>query len=380
MLKNSFLNVHDVVLLFTIIEIPFLCALLKLLPSRNGQPRNILICFFILIAGTLVTTVITWNSSLQTMGIAKWDGVLLILASCMLLQGPTLYFYLRSLSQSIGFWSVSNIIHIVPAIVVCITIIAFDIRVADWRPETWLGLGTYKLYAIKAVMAVIKCLPLLYVIACLYIEYKSRNELKAAYSNASALELRCADIVLIGFLAQWLWSFLMYFLSDYINYEMNDLLGILNNYLTVILVNVLFFFGVSNTRQLMTITVVEEKVVEAPRIDNKVLAVEQGIKDKLYLDSHINLERFAEHIGLKPREVSSILSGHYQSNFFEFINGYRVAEAKRLLTAPECQKDTIQDVIFKAGFNSQSAFHRFFKRIVGVTPSEYRNQARENTP
>jgi AraC-like DNA-binding protein len=37
-------------------------------------------------------------------------------------------------------------------------------------------------------------------------------------------------------------------------------------------------------------------------------------------------------------------------------------------------RDTILDIVYKSGFNSQSAFHRFFKRLVGMTPSEYRKK------
>jgi AraC-like DNA-binding protein len=76
--------------------------------------------------------------------------------------------------------------------------------------------------------------------------------------------------------------------------------------------------------------------------------------------------------------VSAVLKLHYQSNFFEFINGFRVEEAKRLLALPEFKDETILEVIFKSGFNSPSAFHRFFKRMVGVTPTEYRKQAIES--
>jgi AraC-like DNA-binding protein len=36
---------------------------------------------------------------------------------------------------------------------------------------------------------------------------------------------------------------------------------------------------------------------------------------------------------------------------------------------------TVLDILLQAGFNSKSAFHRFFNRLVGVSPTEFRKQA-----
>jgi AraC-like DNA-binding protein len=141
----------------------------------------------------------------------------------------------------------------------------------------------------------------------------------------------------------------------------------------------LFVFGLINTRQLLNpVVIAPPKPVPEAKLAAKINTIEAGIHEqKLFLESNINLERFAEQIGLRSRDVSAVLKLHYHSNFFEFINGYRVEEAKRLLALPEYKDETILEVIFKSGFNSPSAFHRFFKRMVGVTPTEYRKQAIE---
>lgn len=119
------------------------------------------------------------------------------------------------------------------------------------------------------------------------------------------------------------------------------------------------------------------KPVQPTKMDHKVEIIEKAMnEDKLFLESNINLERFAEQIGLKPRDISAILKMHYQSNFFEFINRYRVEEAKRLLLSPEFKDETILGIIYKSGFNSPSAFHRFFKRMVDMTPTEFRQQGK----
>lgn len=379
-MKNTFLNLHEVILVLTIVESLFLCALFKLLPSKQAQSRNFLALFFLLVAGTLTTTLITWNTYLQSLQIATWSFIPMALSACLLLQGPCLYFYLRSLSETIVIKRWQHLIHIFPAVFVASLILGFKINVIEWLPWNWAGLAAIDRSAVKCVWAIVRCLPLVYVLACFGVEYRLRQRQKQVYSIIVSTELRWAEIVLGGFFIHWLWSFAGYFLGGYISGEMNDLVGTLNNYFTVILVNVLFIFGLVNTRQLLQVEPVEEvtKTTEVSNLDDKIKTIESGIHEKkLYLESHINLDRFSEQIGLRARDVSAIINAHYQSNFFEFINGYRIEEAKQLLLANENKDDTILDIIYKSGFNSQSAFHRFFRRIVGTTPSDFRNRARQ---
>jgi AraC-like DNA-binding protein len=266
----------------------------------------------------------------------------------------------------------------VPAVLAVLIVFSFGIDSLDWRPTTPV-VGVEKL-AISFVWAMVKLQPFIYVLASIWAEYKVRENLKRVYSSISASELKLADVVLFGFCVHWLWSLLAYVLEGYVNPSISDELGILNNYLSVILVNGLFVFGLINTRQLLSTAIIAPtKPMPESKLEPKIAAIEKGIHEqKLYLESNINLERFAEQIGLRPRDASAVLKTHYKSNFFEFINGYRVAEAKRLLALTEFKDETILELIYKSGFNSPSAFHRFFKRIVGVTPTEYRKKALES--
>ncbi len=376
-MKTNFLNIHDFVLLLTSLECVFLAVLLKILPSKRIQPRSILASFFILVALVLTSTVVVWNGDLKSADINHTPYVVAILAGCLLLEGPVLFFYLRSLSKKIEVLRWRHLIHLVPAILAVAIIITFNLNSVDWQPATPVG-GAEK-FARSLIWAMVKLLPFIYVIASVWAEYKLREDLKQVYSSISITELKLADVVLLGFCVHWLWSLLAYALEGFVNPTISDQLGILDNYLTVALVNGLFVFGLINTRQLLNpVVIAPVKPVPEAKLAAKIGAIEKGIHEKkLYLESNINLERFSEQIGLRPRDISAVLKLHYQSNFFEFINGFRVEEAKRLLASPEYKDETILEVIFKSGFNSPSAFHRFFKRMVGVTPTEYRKQATE---
>ena len=373
-MKTNFLNIHDLVLVLTAVECCVLAVLLNLLPAKQVQPRRILSGFFVLIALVLTTTLIVWNGDLKTTPINDSPFIITILSACLLLQGPVLYFYMRSLSEQVALLHWRNGVHLLPALIAAILLIVFDIDSLEWQPAT--ELAGAENAAVAFVWALVKLSPLGYIIACVIAEYKLRDNLKHLYSDISMSELKLADVVLAGFCLHWLWSLLAYLLEGWVSASVSDKLGIIDNYLTVILVNGLFVFGLINTRQLLSVHAVPTaKPVQPAKMDHKVEIIEKAIhQDKLFLESNINLERFAEQIGLKPRDISAILKMHYQSNFFEFINRYRVEEAKRLLVLPELKDETILEIIYKSGFNSPSAFHRFFKRMVGLTPTEYRQR------
>lgn len=373
-MKTNFLNIHDLVLVLTAVECCVLAVLLNLLPARHLQPRRILSGFFLLIALVLTTTLIVWNGDLKTAPINHSPLIITILSACLLLQGPVLYFYMRSLSQQVELLRWRNLMHLLPSLAAAILLVVFDINSVEWQPAT--ELAGAENAAVAFVWALVKVSPLGYIIACVIAEYKLRDNLKHLYADISISELKLADVVLAGFCLHWLWSLLAYLLEGWVSASVSDALGIIDNYLTVMLVNGLFVFGLINTRHLLSVHVVPTaKPVQPTKMDHKIEIIEKAIhEDKVFLEGNINLERFAEQIGLKPRDISAILKMHYQSNFFEFINRYRIEEAKRLLVLPELKDETILEIIYKSGFNSPSAFHRFFKRMVGITPTEFRQR------
>jgi AraC-like DNA-binding protein len=381
-MKSTFLNLHEAVLLLTVVEALLLCLALKTFSTRKSQSTNLLVIFFLLVAGTLATTLLVWNPYLQTTGLVESSLIPAVLSVCLLMEGPLLYAYLRSLGEPLVIWRWINLPHLLPAVLIALIILVMDVRIYDWLPWNWPNIPPHKHMTVKLVWAVVRCWPLIYVLACFHAEYRLRQQMQQVYSTISWWELRWADIILGGFFIHWVWSFVGYFIGPYISGEMNDLVGITNNYLTVLLVNGLFVFALLNGRKLLHLNVpggsevdLGEKEQEIQDLPAKLNQIDIAISQhKLYLDSQINLERFAEKVGIRPRELSVIINSHYEKNFFEFINHHRIEEAKRLLADPKSVNLTILDILFQSGFNSQSAFQRFFKRLVGVAPSEYRRR------
>ncbi len=91
--------------------------------------------------------------------------------------------------------------------------------------------------------------------------------------------------------------------------------------------------------------------------------------DHLHRDPNLSLWALARHIGASPNYVSQTLNEEIGESFFDFVNGYRIAEAKNLLTTTD---QSILTITYDVGFNARSSFYNAFKRITGQTPSYFR--------
>ncbi|MDK8465445.1 helix-turn-helix domain-containing protein [Marinobacter sp. SS13-12] len=97
-------------------------------------------------------------------------------------------------------------------------------------------------------------------------------------------------------------------------------------------------------------------------------------ENKPHLHSNLTLEQLARKVDAHPKEVSRVINQGFGCNFFEFVSGYRLAEAKARLADPANTSNILQ-VMYDSGFNSKSVFNTAFKNDTGLTPSEYRHRA-----
>lgn len=99
-------------------------------------------------------------------------------------------------------------------------------------------------------------------------------------------------------------------------------------------------------------------------------------KEKIYRDSDLYLQKLSDLIAINPPILSQVINQNARMNFNDFINQYRVNEAKKML---ETDNYLIKEVMYNSGFNSTSTFNAVFKKFTGLSPSRYR-QSRKNVP
>lgn len=96
---------------------------------------------------------------------------------------------------------------------------------------------------------------------------------------------------------------------------------------------------------------------------------------KLYLEPDISLSSLSKLIGKSAQNTSEIINQYANQNFNDFINHYRIQEAKRMLLDESSKNYTISSIAFDTGFSSLSSFNSAFKKFEGMTPSSYRKNS-----
>ena len=88
-------------------------------------------------------------------------------------------------------------------------------------------------------------------------------------------------------------------------------------------------------------------------------------------EQHLSLGEVAEHVYVSQWHLSKLLNRETGQSFFDLLSGMRISRAKELLADPAIR---IHEIAEKTGFSDVAHFSRSFKKIMGCTPGEYRNQ------
>lgn len=120
----------------------------------------------------------------------------------------------------------------------------------------------------------------------------------------------------------------------------------------------------------------EEKIALLTQELNRLME-----KERIYRNPTLTLHTVAEKLNTNREYLSQVINNVIGKNFIEYINDYRIEDAKEILAQQTTQKTKILNIAAIAnsvGFKNTSTFNPIFKRATGFTPSEYK-KALENT-
>ena len=92
--------------------------------------------------------------------------------------------------------------------------------------------------------------------------------------------------------------------------------------------------------------------------------------NQLFLNPDPKLDEVALELDLPKHHISQALSLQKGITFTEFVNMYRIKYAKGLLDDYATDK-TIKTIMHSSGFNNRASFNNNFKKLIGMTASDY---------
>lgn len=112
----------------------------------------------------------------------------------------------------------------------------------------------------------------------------------------------------------------------------------------------------------------EQKVISIKKV-----LIQYMEEERPYLDSELKISDLALQLDIPAHHLSQTINQEFGSNFFDFVNRYRIESAKLMLRNKRYDFYKILAVAIENGFSNKASFNRVFKKYTGTTPSEYRN-------
>lgn len=363
--------------LFASVQGLFLSILLYIHKKGNRQGNKILSFILLLFSVMMMYYVAYWSGYA-----AKYRWMNFWVEPFTFLYGPLTYLYLQTLQQ--GQSPKKYFRHFIPAIVQFVFVIPFIIRNIfgriEWLREHFFVHGQLVDAMLLAFTLLQNTSLIGYGIAIFLFVRNDHQQLNKYALKEEYLKqswLKKVAWLYAGFtvavLSYWAlaWSGLIRWEYDYlISFSM-----------TVFIYTVgylgfrqpeLFSGVVSGNGKKQEVKYARSSLKEGQakeHLDKLLLVMEE---EKPYLDSNLKIQHMAEKVGVSSHHLSQIINENLNQNYADFINSYRINEAKRLLLSPEYEQEKILSIAFDAGFQNKATFNASFKKYTGMSPTEYK--------
>lgn len=380
-MSETVFNIHDTLLLATAFQ-SFLFVLLILIAKYEHHANDYyLVGFFLAQMLIPLHFLVNFGSDFSAIAADISPSLYHTFDIALWLEGPLLLWYTRSLLNQNFKLGAIDLLYLAPSVayLVYISVTFFAVEpavqlqiIADSRdindPESQL-----------APILTRETLRVFFSVLCLINIRQARLKIRDQYSNIERIDFNWLIFLVIAFTIVRVWVLATVLFSIFA-YELGadffNTMGLIGNYLTFALISTLMFYSLQRSSVFYGHSANSDDQEEAEEevVDPMILRrIEQYMQaEKPYLNHRLNLDQLASELAMHPRTLSKTINRDFKTNFYEFINTYRIEEAK-LKLADMAQKDkTMIEILGECGFNSKATYNTFFKKIVGSTPTQYR--------
>ncbi|MCX6152269.1 MAG: helix-turn-helix domain-containing protein [Ignavibacteriales bacterium] len=369
------MNIIAVIILLGIVQGFFVGFFLVTKKSGNRRANNILgAIFFVLSVSMGYYFFYTANLFFKYPHLQKTTF------PTTLLFGPLIYFYVKIQTERNYKFIWNHALHFIPFVLVIILNLPFYLKDADYKLVYLSNPAIMK----SSMDMLISIFQVIQTSTYIIITKKSINahvqRLKNETSSLEKMNLHWLNICLNAII-----SIFVFIASHLVLIYLGvDLSSIYHVTLPIIITIFIFVFGYLGLIQPEIVFPLNDEI-SVKKYEKSNLTGEKGdeylkkllalmTNEKPYIDNILTLQKLADRLQITPHHLSQIINEKLNQNFFDFINTYRVEEAKKMLIDPNVQNLTVLAIAEECGFNSKSSFNTSFKKYTGITPSEFKKQ------
>jgi len=316
-----------------------------------------------------------------------------------LFDGALLFLYVRALCDAQLNLARSLSRHIIPLLLLVVTVVVSTHSVTSGLDRNNLQAVMAPLRDLSQWVAVFTAGLTLFYLGCARQHLQQyRHKIEQSYSSLDKISLVWLDVLLLVGMGLWLFGMLLY-----VFWQDGDRGLFYRDSLTiVVLLTYVYLIALGGLRQpdifrllktddqtpaadtattladteISADTVTAQEKYQKAGVDDsqaeKIWAALQELmqRDHPYLNQDLTLADLSELLGFSTNTVSQVINSHSDGSFYQFVNHYRVEEAKRILTT-DFITGSLLDVSERAGFKSQSTFYQHFKQRTGQPPKAW---------
>lgn len=296
------------------------------------------------------------------------------------LLGPITYFYFKSITDAAWSFSKNQLLHFLPFIIFVVIIPLIAYKVLNDRQIDYGMLSVFD-HREKIVSTIQWTYSTVFIFQFVHLGYFLFKNLKivnyyskrltSEYSNIDVKinwlkYFNIALIIILIFSVIFLYILLVTDIyRRHLDYIYVIPIGLLFNFIS-------FKFMRTEWRPIENNSKYEGSSLNQDEIPDYIVKLNRLMEnEKVYLNNVIRLSDLSEMMTINKHHLSQIINQHYGLSFYDFINQFRVNEAKDIIIKhPEY---TLHQVAFDSGFNNKTSFVNAFKKFEKVPPSKFRD-------
>lgn len=296
------------------------------------------------------------------------------------LLGPITYFYFKSITDATWSFSKNQLLHFLPFIIFVVIIPLIAYKVLNDRQIDYGMLSVFD-HREKIVSTIQWTYSTVFIFQFVHLGYFLFKNLKivnyyskrltSEYSNIDVKinwlkYFNIALIIILIFSVIFLYILLVTDIyRRHLDYIYVIPIGLLFNFIS-------FKFMRTEWRPIENNSKYEGSSLNQDEIPDYIVKLNRLMEnEKVYLNNVIRLSDLSEMMTINKHHLSQIINQHYGLSFYDFINQFRVNEAKDIIIKhPEY---TLHQVAFDSGFNNKTSFVNAFKKFEKVPPSKFRD-------